>query len=330
LKVVGSTMINTPSEHFKEVPYYVLLLRDEKGYFSAKRSFENKLIGEEYSSGEKKSRDYSIGVIGTGVSGKGLVQACLSHDFRVVWKTRNKDTANLEWARIKNQLNRGFSSDEITEMKKKLIITDDFSNLSSCDLVIEAVVENLEVKRQVLEQIESFHDGVIVSNTSSISINKLSQRMRRPELFAGMHFFTPIHKMKLVELICGKETAHETLLVLVDISKRLGKNPITLNDSPGFVVNRVMIPYLQESVILLEKGISDKANIDTAVKLGLNFPMGPFELIDLIGLDIFKEIVESLYLETKEEKFLVRPLIMQMIKDNKLGRKTGVGFYKYK
>ena len=329
LRVIGSTKVFTPSTNFKDTPYYVLLLQDEHGNLSIKRSLKDTKIGEPYDLGGEKKDEYIIGIIGTGTTGKGLVQVCLSHNYRVIWKTRNKKSAHDEWSKIENRLNRGYSSEEIRAIKNNLTITDQFCDLAVSNIIIEAVVEDFEVKKKIYTQVENYYNGVITSNTSSISIDKLAESLKRPALFAGMHFFTPIHKMRLVEVIRGQKTANDTVLTIMDLAAGLGKEPITLNDSPGFIVNRVLVPYLQESVMLLEQGVGEKLSIDTGVKLGLNFPMGPFELIDLIGLDIFKEMCEFLYLETKDEKFHARPLILQMISEGKLGKKTGEGFYNY-
>jgi 3-hydroxybutyryl-CoA dehydrogenase len=206
-------------------------------------------------------------------------------------------------------------------------------DLKDVDFVIEAVFEDLELKRNVFKALDEITrpDIILTTNTSSMSVTEIAVATKRPEKVAGMHFFNPAPLMKLVEVIRGYHSNDETIRIVMEMSKKMGKEPVEVKkDTPGFVVNRLMIPHMVEAIRMLEEGVASIEDIDKAVKLGLNYPMGPFELMDLTGIDIAHHVTEYLYKElTKESKWSTPPLLRSMIRAGKLGRKTKGGWYKY-
>jgi 3-hydroxybutyryl-CoA dehydrogenase len=206
-------------------------------------------------------------------------------------------------------------------------------DLKDVDFVIEAVFEDLDLKKSLFKQLDELTrpHAILTSNTSSMSITEIAMATKRPEKVAGMHFFNPAPIMRLVEVIRGYDTNDETIRIVMEMSKKMGKEPIEVKkDTPGFVVNRLMTPHFVEAIRMVEEGIASIEDIDKAVKLGLNYPMGPFELMDLTGVDIAHHVAEYLYKElNKESKWSVPVLMKSMIRAGKLGRKTGAGWYKY-
>jgi 3-hydroxybutyryl-CoA dehydrogenase len=205
--------------------------------------------------------------------------------------------------------------------------------VADADLIIEAVPEKVELKKNVFTEVDRHAkpEAIIVSNTSSISITELASATHRPERVCGMHFFNPPQLMKLIEIIRGAKTSDETVNVIVDVSKRMGKEPVIVKkDSPGFIVNRVLIPALNEAMFLVHEGIADPEDIDKAITLGLNWPMGPLKLLDYVGLDTTLSIMEVFQRELGDPKYRPCPLLKQMIRAGLLGRKTGEGFYDWK
>ena len=200
-----------------------------------------------------------------------------------------------------------------------------------CHLVIEAIVEDLATKRNLFHELDAMlpPEVVFASNTSSISITAMAGATKRPERFVGMHFFNPVPAMKLVEVIRGEKTSDETMTIVMDLARRLEKTPVDVRDRPGFVSNRLLMPYLNEAVKTLSEGIASKEDIDTVVRLGYNIPMGPFELADLIGLDTVVNAMEVLHEGFKDPRFEPAPLLRNMVAAGNLGRKSGRGFYEY-
>ena len=204
--------------------------------------------------------------------------------------------------------------------------------LADADLVIEAVPEQIEMKKSVFGQLEAVCNPrtILASNTSSLSISLIAAATKRPAQVVGMHFFNPVPAMQLVEIVKGLATADATIEAVTDLAKRLGKTPITINDSPGFAVNRVLVPMINEAVFALMEGVAQAQDIDQATKLGMNLPMGPLELADLIGLDVCLAVMESLYADFGDSKYRPCPLLRKMVAANRLGRKNGIGFYEYR
>ena len=210
--------------------------------------------------------------------------------------------------------------------------TTDLAAAADADLVVEAAIENLEIKKNIFAELDSLckPETILASNTSSISITAIAAATKRPDKFIGMHFFNPATVMKLVEVIRGAHTSDETCNTITELSKAIGKEPVEVNEAPGFVVNKILVPMINEAVDLLYTGVASAEGIDTAMKLGANHPMGPLALGDLIGLDVCLAIMDTLYSETHDPKYRASLLLRKMVRAGKLGRKTGIGFYDYR
>ncbi|MBU0762761.1 MAG: 3-hydroxyacyl-CoA dehydrogenase family protein [Candidatus Altiarchaeota archaeon] len=263
-----------------------------------------------------------VGVVGTGI-GAGVAQAFAESGFSVVLKSRKLSHATDAVERI---LKRNPS------LSDSIVATDSWGGLKNCSLVVECVLEDFTCKVDTFKSLEGVlpDDVVLATNTSSLSIEKLSGVLRVPGRFLGLHFFNPPTKMELVEVVRGSKTKDETVEKALSYVEKLGKTPLVLFDSPCFTVNRMLVPYLNEAVILLEKEVASREDIDLAARLGLHHPMGPLALLDLIGLDVFVEIMKNLEVETGDLRYKPAKLAVDMVAAGKLGRKSGEGFYHYK
>ncbi len=237
--------------------------------------------------------------------------------------------------RLEKGLSKRVEKGKLTEEQKNaimngIIFTTNYDNAKTADLVIEAIIESVEVKKTVFRNIDSIcpPETIFATNTSSISITEIAASTR-PDRCIGMHFFNPATVMKLVEVIRGMETSDETFNTVYELAKDIGKTPVEVSEAPGFVVNRILIPMINEAVGLVADGVASAEDIDTAMKLGANHPMGPLALGDLIGLDVVLAIMDTLFNETKDSKYRAHPLLKKMVRANMLGRKTGKGFYQY-
>ena len=277
-----------------------------------------------------------IGIIGAGQMGAGIAQVCALSGLEVIIT----DVGEIELQRalqsINNGIDRQISRGKLSVEEKEAAIrhitcVSDTSSLSEADLVIEAVSEQEEVKKEIFKNLIPTlnKDCIIASNTSSISITRLAASTDRPERFIGMHFFNPVPAMQLVELIRGIATAPETFEVHPGLAKGLGKTPISVQDSPAFLVNRILLPMINEAIYTLHEGIGDIAAIDSAMKLGANHPMGPLQLADFIGLDTCLAVMQVLYRGFSDSKYRPCPLLIKYVEAGWLGRKTGRGFYDY-
>ena len=278
----------------------------------------------------------TIGVVGAGAMGNGIAQVCAQAGFRVLMNDRETAFVQRGLGTIQKSLaklaEKGKSSaDERDAIYGRITPSTDLADLAAADLVIEAVFEKFEVKRELLGRLDTIcrPATILASNTSSISITKLAATTQRPTQVIGMHFFNPVPIMQLIEIIRALQTDQATYDTIRDLSVKLGKTPVQVNDSPGFVSNRVLMPMLNEAMYTLMEGVASAADIDTAVKLGLNHPMGPLTLADYVGLDVCLDVMEVLHRELGDPKFRPCPLLRKMVDAGYLGRKSGRGFYSY-
>jgi len=279
-----------------------------------------------------------VGVLGAGSMGNGIAQVAAQAGYQVVMRDIEDRFVENGLKTIQKFLTKSVEKGKMTEDQKKGVLgrikgTTRMEDLKDVDFVIEAVFEDLDLKKNIFKQLDELtRTGIILTtNTSSMSITEIAMSTKRPQKVAGMHFFNPAPIMKLVEVIRGYDTNDETIRTVMEMTKKMGKEPVEVRkDTPGFIVNRLMIPHVIEAVKMVEEGVASIEDIDKAVKLGLNYPMGPFELMDLTGVDIAHHVTEYLYKElTKESKWSAPVLLKTMIRAGKLGRKTGAGWYKY-
>jgi 3-hydroxybutyryl-CoA dehydrogenase len=278
----------------------------------------------------------NIGVIGAGQMGRGIAQVAAFYGFKVM--VYDLAPASLDKAHdfIMKQINKGiekgkYSEQDLTRLQGNLKMTSSLSDLANCDLIIEAATENKKIKFELFKQLDEIckPHTILASNTSSISITELAAQTKRPDLVAGMHFMNPVPVMKLVEGIKGLETSEETFEKINQCAQKMEKVFIKSGDMPGFVVNRILMPMINEACFALYEGLASASDIDQAMKLGTNQPMGPLTLADFIGLDTCLAIMEVLYDGFKDSKYKPCPLLKQYVVAGRLGKKSGRGFYQY-
>jgi 3-hydroxybutyryl-CoA dehydrogenase len=277
-----------------------------------------------------------VGVIGAGTMGNGIAQICAAAGYDVVMRDVEEKFCERGMKTIGKNLDRLVSRGKMTEDDKAALLgriqtTTALDPLADVDIVIEAILEVVDIKLQLFRDLDQLcKDGAILAtNTSSISVTKIAAATKRPDHVIGMHFFNPVPVMKLVEIIMALQTSEEIGSVVEEVSKKLGKNPVTVKDSYGFVGNRILLPMINEAVNCLYEGLAKPSDIDEVMKLGMNHPMGPLALADLIGLDICLHVMETLYQGFDDPKYRPSPLLKQMVDAGYLGRKTGRGFYQY-
>ncbi|WP_195429934.1 3-hydroxybutyryl-CoA dehydrogenase [Clostridium sp. D46t1_190503_E9] len=277
-----------------------------------------------------------IFVIGAGTMGAGIVQAFAQKGYEVIVRDIKDEFVERGIAGINKGLTKLVAKGKMTEEDKEAVLsritgTTDLSLAEDCDLVIEAAVENMEIKKSIFAELDGIckESTILASNTSSLSITEVASATKRPDKVIGMHFFNPAPVMKLVEIIKGMATSNETFDAIKELSVAIGKEPVEVAEAPGFVVNRILIPMINEASFILQEGIASVEDIDTAMKYGANHPMGPLALGDLIGLDVCLAIMDVLYNETGDTKYRASNLLRKYVRAGYLGRKSGRGFYNY-
>jgi 3-hydroxybutyryl-CoA dehydrogenase len=277
-----------------------------------------------------------VGVIGAGTMGSGIAQVVASSGRKVVLIDVSEASLDRGMKNIEKSLARMVKKGDIAEIDSRAVVsniqtTTSFEDLSDVDMVIEAIFEEIGVKKETFKKLDESTkpEIILATNTSSLPIVEIAISTKRPDKVVGMHFFNPAPIMKLVEVVKSLTTSDETVQNAYEFSKALGKDPVKAKDIPGFIVNRVLMPMLNEAVFTLQDGIGSPEDIDKAMKLGTNQPMGPLALIDLIGLDVTLDVIDVLYNEFQDSKYRAAPLLRQMVRSGWLGRKSGKGFYEY-
>jgi 3-hydroxybutyryl-CoA dehydrogenase len=278
----------------------------------------------------------TVGVLGCGLMGSGIAQVAAGSGYKTIVREVNDAALQAGMGRIKKFLADGVAKGKVTEDAQtrtlgNLTGTTNTADLKDCDIVIEAIVENLDDKRAIYQAVEAVvkPETIIVSNTSSLCITELASSTTRPDKFGGLHFFNPVPLMKLVEVIRALTTSEETGRTLTEFATSLGKEPIAAPDRPGFIVNRLLVPYLLDAIREYERGLGTVEDIDKGMKLGCGYPMGPFTLLDFVGLDTTYYIANIMFEEFREPRFAPPPLLKRMVLAGHHGRKTRRGFYTY-
>ncbi len=278
----------------------------------------------------------TVGVVGCGLMGSGIAEVCARAGFQVIVREVNEELLRKGLDRIRASMAKAVERGKLaaSEMEAawgRIRGTLNMEDFAACDLVIEAVVEEMKVKKAVFAELDRIcpPHAVLASNTSSLSITELGSVTRRPEKVIGFHFFNPAPVMPLLEIVVGLQTAEETVALGRALAERLNKTVVVSKDRPGFIVNRLLIPYLLDAIRLLEEGVATMEDIDTAMRLGLNHPMGPFTLMDFVGLDTMLLIADAMFEEFKDPRYAAPPLLRRMVAAGWLGRKSGRGFYTY-
>ncbi|HSC25672.1 MAG TPA: 3-hydroxybutyryl-CoA dehydrogenase [Vicinamibacterales bacterium] len=278
----------------------------------------------------------TVGVLGCGLMGSGIAQVSAAAGYRTIVREVEQGLLDRGMGRIRKFLADGVQKGKVTEEAKDTTLgnlagTTRFEDLKECDVVIEAIIENLDEKATAFTALEAIvrPQTIFCSNTSSLCITELAAKTKRPERVAGLHFFNPVPLMKLVEVIRALTTSDDTYQAVFTFAQSLGKEPITAPDRPGFIVNRLLVPYLLDAIRSYEQGLGTLEDIDKGMKLGTGYPMGPFTLLDFVGLDTTYYIANIMFEEFREPAFAPPPLLKRMVLAGRLGRKSGQGFYKY-
>jgi 3-hydroxybutyryl-CoA dehydrogenase len=278
----------------------------------------------------------TVGIIGAGQMGAGIAQVCAAAGLRVLMRDISDAALERGLASIGASLDRGIkrgkvSGEEKQDLLARIAVSTDLGRLADADFLIEAATENVELKQKILKELESLArpGSIIATNTSSVSVTRLAATLSQPERFVGMHFFNPVPVMALVEIIRGMRTSDATFATTRQLAEKIGKVAIGVRNAPGFAVNRILIPMINEAVFVLQEGLASATDIDAAMTLGANHPVGPLALADLIGLDTCLAVMEVFYRDFNDSKYRPAPLLKEMVDAGLLGRKTGQGFHSY-
>src|SRR4051794_10348306 len=278
----------------------------------------------------------TVGVLGCGLMGSGIAQISAAAGYKTIVREVKEALVKKGGGRIEKFLTGGVEKGKVTPQDRERTLSNlsgtiNLEDLGTCDLIVEAIVENIDEKARTYAAIDSIvgNGTIFCSNTSSLCITELASKTKRPDRFAGLHFFNPVPIMKLVEVIRGLSTSDETYQSVFAFAKSLGKEPITAPDKPGFIVNRLLVPYLLDAIRSYEHGLGTLEDIDKGMQLGCGYPMGPFTLLDFVGLDTTYYIANIMFDEYREPAYAPPPLLKRMVLAGRLGRKSGQGFYKY-
>jgi 3-hydroxybutyryl-CoA dehydrogenase len=278
----------------------------------------------------------TIGIIGSGLMGTGIAQVCAASGLKVIVRDIDQAALTRSTQSIADSLTKLVARQKLTEDVKSAALaaittTTDAAKLGTADFIIEAATENLGLKQKILKEIEGIAkpSAIIATNTSSVSITKLAATLAAPGRFVGMHFFNPVPVMNLVEIIRAIQTDDPTFAATDALARKLGKTPISVKNAPGFVVNRILCPMINEAIFVLQEGLATPEEIDAGMKLGANHPIGPLALADLVGLDTLLAVLNVFYADFRDPKYRAAPLLIEMVDAGYLGRKSGRGFYKY-
>jgi 3-hydroxybutyryl-CoA dehydrogenase len=278
-----------------------------------------------------------VGIIGSGIMGSGIAEVVAAAGYTVILRSRRRDSADAMLASLATSLARQVekgkrTQDEADAISSRVTATAHLGDLVDADLVIESVVEDLAVKKALFAELDSVckPGAILATNTSTLPVVEMAMATSRPDLVCGIHFFNPAPAMALVEVVRPVTATDDTVRVALEFAAACGKDPVEVKDQAGFVVNALLFPYLNNAVRLLEQGVASKEGIDAAMKGGCGFPMGPFALLDLVGLDTSVAILDALYDEFRDPNYATVPLLRRMVTSGQLGRKTGRGFYDYK
>jgi 3-hydroxybutyryl-CoA dehydrogenase len=277
-----------------------------------------------------------VGVLGAGLMGSGIAEVCAKSGYETVVREVSDELAKKGVGRVESSLAKAVERGKLgaadsQAARDRLTATTHVADLAGCDLVIEAVVENLDAKKELFRELDGLCGDATIfcSNTSSLTITELSAATRRPDRFAGLHFFNPVPVMKLVEVVRTIATSDATAETLLAFARSLGKEPVLAKDNSGFIVNRLLVPYLLDAVRAVEEGVGSAEDIDRGMELGCGHPMGPLKLLDFVGLDTTYAIAEIMFAEYREKRFAPPPLLKRMVLAGRYGKKSGRGFYEY-
>ncbi len=287
-------------------------------------------------SGDTSSNFAKVGICGSGIMGAGLAEVVARAGIDVIVCARTQDGAASMLATVSNSLSKQVAKGKMSEDERSLAIsrvraTSSLIDLKDCDLVIESIVEDLDAKRHLFAELDSVINeaAILVTNTSTLAVIEMARMTKRPDRVCGLHFFNPVVVMPLVEIIRPLTASDETIAKVVTFVQACGKDGVHVQDKAGFIVNALLFPYLNNAVRMFENGTASMSDIDTAMMGGCNFPMGPFALLDLVGIDTSVSILDALYAEFNDDNFQPRPSLRRLVAEGKLGRKTGQGFYTY-